>query len=259
MTQIIKESIYNSPLTLLTLNNKYKAEIDNYLPYSTGFEIECNMLPTFKKESFTSIPNIMDVNCDSSEQRFRIPNGLVGIICLYTISERLKENSELNMGSGIHYHIDMTDCYTQMKKMTGNNCDYVLSELDSWEYKGTYNARGISFSGGHNWLRFNDEFQTAEFRLGEMTFDYKVLIKRILHCNNIIRETRKQLNIDTSRTYLDINKEVIFNYLKTNITTISIESRDKINALNNLVQDISDKIVLKVDIKELIKQRNKII
>lgn len=189
----IEESIYYFPLPLLNITNKrILSSIDEYLPYSTGFEIECHMnKDTFDIDKFKDIPNIIEVNCDSSEQRFRIPTGLNGLVCLYEICNQLKKNSLLNPGSGIHYHVDMTDCYDVLtEEVIKDNGEWILTELDTWEYKGTYNSRNCNFSSSHHWLRFQECFKTGEFRIGEMSFDYEVLVKRIIHANKIIRRLK---------------------------------------------------------------------
>ena len=166
----------------------------HYLPYSTGFEIECDIKTTCNKDAFTSIKNIMEVDVNNYEQRFRIPNGLDGLKCLFEISVLLKEHALINNGSGIHYHIDFTDYYDSLSNsIIYRNKDWILKELDTWDYKGTYNTRDIRFTSSHNWVRFQADFKTMEVRIGEMTFDYGMLFKRITHCNDIARRLKEQL------------------------------------------------------------------
>jgi len=163
-------------------------EVGDYLlPFSTGFEIECMRKDTFSHRVFTNIPNIMSVNIDKDEQRFRIPSGLTGLRCLSDISQALKRNSELDPRSGVHYHIDCTDMYHKITpELVEANKEWILAELDSWGYKGTYNGRDMSWT--RDWVRVHQHCKTLEFRIGEMTFDYEVLCKRILHCNEIVRK-----------------------------------------------------------------------
>ena len=166
----------------------------HYLPYSTGFEIECNMKPGYRTDVFTSIPNIMEADVNEYEQRFRIPEGLEGLKCLFEISSNLKEQALFNPDSGIHYHIDCTDVYKYFnKEFVAKHKEWILNELDSWNYQGTYNKRNIEFSLSHNWVRFQETFKTMEFRLGEMTFDYELLFKRITHANAIVRRLKEEL------------------------------------------------------------------
>ncbi len=239
--ELLRETAMTAPLLLLKLKNKEDIDYcNNFLPYSTGFEIECNMLgyeelvkkaldankwndPKLRdfvsqhRREFLAIPNIMHVSNDASEQRYRIPNGINGLICLYLISHNLKKFSELNDASGIHYHIDFTDVpewdddYNIYKSLLASNHDYVLTELETWGYKGTYNSKGIAGIGSEgNWVRQNDG--TVEFRIGEMTFDYEVLVKRIVHLNEICRNLKGQLNLEPTYSEVVNAKESIKMY-----------------------------------------------
>lgn len=219
---------------LLSLVNKDEIDfINTFLPYSTGFEIECDQRETFDESSFRKIPNILDVRCDSGEQRFRIPNGLNGILCLYNISNQLVINSKINNGSGIHYHINCSDIWdliyrhgvTQLNQfacqdspsvfITDEDKENLLKELDAWKYKGTYNSRRVDTS--HSWIRINSEFKTMEIRIGEMTFNYQQLIKRIVHANSIIRTLkRKLLKERYSEHYSYVNLDIIRKYIIQN-------------------------------------------
>ena len=193
----IEESIFHFPLPLIDIQNfRIIESINEYLPYSVGIEIECDKSKDFDISNFEEISDIMSVQVDNSEQRFRIPNGLKGLICLYRICEQLKRNSLLNLGSGIHYHIDMTDIYHLLnEEIIEANSDWILNELDTWEYKGDYNFRYCNFSSSHHWMRFQSQFKTAEIRIGEQSFDYSVLAKRIIHANSIIRKLKDSLSL----------------------------------------------------------------
>lgn len=231
MEELIEEGVHTSPLTLLSIKDKRLIDkINNYLPYSIGIEIECNKSPTFNIANFYNVPDIMDVSIDSNEQRFRIPNGLRGLICLFNICYELKLNSELNPDSGHHYHIDMTNTYHLLNNSIINkNEKWILNELNSWRYKGTYNTRQIHFNAGHNWMRFQSSFKTAEIRIGNMTFDYEVIIKRLIHACDIIQTLNKQL----------VDKETIV-YTHPNIEQQKV--RIKTIGCNNKVNYFSNKL-----------------
>lgn len=166
------------------------------LPFNTGIEIECYKSPNYDVELFKKIPGIVDVQVDDYEQRYQIPSGLDGMICLYRLCEMLKTYSMLNEGSGIHLHVGMYDEWKHLNyKTKEENTNWILQELDSWGYKGTYNYR--SFSSGASWIRSNSDYKTVEVRICEMTFDYEVLIKRILHFHKIVRRLKLELVCDT--------------------------------------------------------------
>lgn len=191
----IEEAIYQLPLSLQGIKNDILInQIDNFLPYSVGIEIECRQKDTFNIERFKKIPNIMHVQCDTSEQRFRIPNGIKGMICLYKICKELKINSELNPSSGIHYHIDMTNTfYLLSQEVIDENKEWILSELDTWEdAKNTGQTRDCKLNI-NCYVNFQSEYKTAEIKIGEQSFDYDFIIKRIIHANQIIRKLNEIL------------------------------------------------------------------
>lgn len=170
-----------------------------YFPYSVGFEIETM---TSDIRIFDEIPYLMENKSSVSELRFRIPNGIKGIQCLFNISIYLKKYTELNPDSGIHYHVDCTDVYDLFTfDFINKQSKYILTELDKWEYKGTYNPRLCVFSGNRNWVRFKNSTKTIEIRIGEMTFDYELLFERIRHCNEIVKTLKDALLIPVVSKY----------------------------------------------------------
>ena len=170
-----------------------------YFPYSVGFEIETM---TENIRIFDEIPYLIENKSSISELRFRIPNGIKGIQCLFNISIYLKKYAELNPQSGIHYHIDCTDVYNLFSTDFINDySEYILTELDKWEYKGTYNPRKCVFSSSRNWVRFKDTLKTMEIRIGEMTFDYELLFERIRHSSEIVKTLKYNLLVPVVTKY----------------------------------------------------------
>lgn len=250
--ELIEEGVYTSPLALLSIKDRTLINIiNNYLPYSIGIEIECMKSSTFDLTKFTNIPNIMSVDIDSSEQRFRIPNGLSGLICLYNICDELKVNSELNPDSGHHYHIDMTNTYSLLNRyFITNNEEWILNDLDSWGYIGTYNKRCVRFDSDHNWIRFQDTFKTAEIRIGNMTFDYEVIVKRLIHACKIIQKLNKQLVQNENISYSKPDFEQLKHRIKYT----------KYNKLDYLINQLSlltdtDRIISNEEKRQIIKNR----
>jgi hypothetical protein len=213
----LKELVLTNPLVLLSIQDENSINFLNFmLPFSVGFEIECYQKETFNIKDFEQIPDIMEVNCDSYEQRFRIPPGLPGIICLYNISQALIKNSMLNFGSGIHYHVDLGKNYQKILEECSKvqtAFAWIEEELEQWNYKGRYNLKGV------NWVRLNS-LGTMEFRVGEMTFDYKILIKRILHATELRKKFQKIVipNYPFSFEFNSLNRYKVFEYLKSLIT-----------------------------------------
>jgi uncharacterized protein YeeX (DUF496 family) len=220
----IKGLVYTNPLALLLLDNEDEINyVNNLLPYSTGFEIECSKGSYYNENNFRTIPLILDVQNGSSEQRYRIPAGINGFLCLYFICVQLKINSSLNLDSGIHYHIDCHDIPNFQK--FGEEIDKefseeiklnILAELENWNYKGDYNKKriGITDNLKSSWIVTNT-LRTIEFRIGEMSFDYTVLVNRIIHANDIARRMKglSKQKINPPR-FLNFNKQIFLDYLK---------------------------------------------
>lgn len=208
----IKKILLTNP-TYLRSNPNIDKVSNFYLPYSIGFEIECERKDSFNLEEFSSIPNIMEVDIDADEHRFRIPNGLNGFKCLFDIHEALCKNSLLNKGSGIHYHVDFTDIFDDYvnKESIKFIEPYTLEELDNWKYKGTYNKRQVGLNN-RCWVNFQSCFKTAEIRIGEMTFDYELLVKRILDASRICKEVKNKMllySLNVKTVQKKVNKQAV--------------------------------------------------
>lgn len=233
---LIRECIIHSPIALLGFKGSKVLEVcKELLPYSTGFEIECLKGADYEEECFRNIPDIMDINVDRGEQRYRIPSGIHGILCLYNICYQLKLNSELNPQSGIHYHVDFTECFrkAKYKERPIELEQWILAELDTWEYKGNYNRRAISRDWGAFWIRFN-ELKTLEVRIGEMSFDYEVLIKRILHCQQIALAIKADIGVQPNKDTVPINSMHILTYMEgMNDSKLNVK-------LNNLRKQLAE-------------------
>ena len=243
---MLLDTILENPIPLLEIKDKKVLEaIDNLLPFSSAFESEC-FDSNFRKEEFKKIPDIMNVSGGYGEVRFRIPPGLKGLICLYNISIELKKQCELNLGSGNHYHVDCTDIWDFITLEHIRELEsYLLTELDTWNYKGTYNSRGIygknSCSG--TWIRFND-LRTMEYRIGEMTFDCSLLAKRIIHCN--------KLTSDFKLLVLESNSSI-------RVKRLTLELQSLHNKLKSYKKEEEDKLLSNINFgdlgKEVIKTR----
>lgn len=191
--KVLKDAIYKCPLAIPSMDDKLVKIADSYLPYSTGIEIECSQSENYSRIPFDNLC-LVHVDIDKSEQRYRFNTGIKGLIEIYNVCELLKQMSLLNHNSGIHYHVDMTDCFDKvLSKWKSNiNCfDWILKELDEWGYTGHFNRRRVSTN--KEWVKLHKVYKTCEIRIGEMTFDYNLMIRRILHCQNIVKKIRKQI------------------------------------------------------------------
>ena len=256
---ILEDCVYNNPLGLTVLNDVKNIQyINRMLPFSVGFEIECGKKENINIKEFSSIPYIMKYDINDRENRFRIPNGIVGIVCLYNISEACKNNLLLNLDSGIHYHIDATKFFNFIKdEDIKENKEWILEELDSWEYKGTYNSRDVRRD--RCWVRIHSSHKTIEFRIGEMTFDYDLWIRRILHCTEIVRELynrlREKYNFPRIKLdFIEFKSEEIIQYISSLEKNLS-EEIEKIKLNNKTIKEVlqDNTSILDVVLNRIIK------
>lgn len=191
--ELVKEAIYKFPLPLLELkNDKLLKSIDSIFPYSHGMEFECHKKDSYNIQEFKDIPDIMAVDVDNYEQRYRIPSGLKGLVCLYRICEQLKLNSKIDPGSSNHYHTDLTDVFHLIphKDAYETHPDYVwiIESLKTWN-----SYRSIESAKQGSWFKFNT-LNTLEIRIGEPSFDYEVIVGRLIQCANIANKIKANLD-----------------------------------------------------------------
>lgn len=167
--------------------------------YDVGIEIECSAIKDYHSNELRSLCGkipFKEFDFSSLEQRFRLPAGFKGFLCLGLLSEFMAENFYLNPDSGIHYHIDFTDVYDNcISDVTVKDVEkYILQELESWNYIGAFNRKEVKIGTiCATWVRFQNGFKTMEVRIGEMTFDYNLLLQRILHLQEIAKKVKEDL------------------------------------------------------------------
>jgi hypothetical protein len=239
----IESYVYKSPLVFLAVDNDnvILSKAAKYLPLSVGFEIECGhkqdvVINDDIRNEFLNIPYILHADVNGYEQRFRIPAGVEGLLCLYYITIKLKKYFELNLGSGIHYHIDLqnkNNFYAIINNI--NNFSWALGELDTWGYKGGYNSRKLSTVKG-NWVSFRSQYNTAEIRIGEMTFDYELLIKRMIHGCQIIKRMGKQSQVTFEEPRLSQDYKI---NLELNLSFLKFKDNSLINKLASITENLN--------------------
>jgi len=221
---LITSLAITNPIALLMFKKEEEVNyINSLLPYSIGFEIECNSLENFDPNIFKVIPDIMHVDCDNGEKRFRIPNGIRGLICLHNICIMLPKQCSLNTGSGIHYHIDCTDVYTVTHTsafILANN-DWIINELLNWGTVSDVANYVARCSTSRGWVRYSS-LNTIEFRVGEMTFDYSLIVTRMFSCTSIVSKLKLLSGIGAVVKYEKINTFLLFTYLKTAVVEMPL-------------------------------------
>lgn len=210
---MIKDAVRQCPLSLVNIQGH--SYVNNILPYSTGIEMSIETRFLFKESTYEHFKykptgafycesiekefNLIDCYCDTHEFKFRIKPGIQGMISLYNMCEFLKQYAIFNPSdkAGNHYHIDCSeiDRFWEFSSLsTYMDNIWALDSLKSWNYKGSYNPYVIT-GRKSGVISFREKFSTIEFRLGESSFDYSLIIKRIIHAQNIVKKFKKQYYI----------------------------------------------------------------
>lgn len=188
-TSIIQRGIYTAPSLLPLDNPQIISYIGSLFPYDVGVEIESSYLNyTEVEQGFKELVAkglIKDYRIGTSETSFRLPNNVKGLVGLEQVLNIFLNHYSINLESGIHYHIDFSEIDFSSITISDELKGFTLKELDSWEYKGNYNKRKFERDQKGSWVTTRSYFKTLEFRIGEMSFDYSVIIKRILHLQQI--------------------------------------------------------------------------
>lgn len=207
--EVLIEGFKLNPFTLDITSDNYKKKLDSLIPYSVGIEVETclnnsntnvnDLMKKFRSEN----PNTIDLTFDNYEQKIRIPAGLEGAKCLYNFCNYLYEYYSFNLASGIHYHIDFSEVKDFINEQEiKDNSEWILKELDSWGYQGSYNKRFCVLNAKGNWVNFRSGFKTMEIRIGNMSFDYETHITRILHAQEIAFRLKNTLYLSESQKKL---------------------------------------------------------
>lgn len=155
------------------------------------------------------------------ENRIRL-NGIAGFKGLYILLEYMKENDKLAKNSSVHMHIDCgalneagtkfhknrnnrkmrtIDIYNNATKLTIDNfkllCDIFEIDLGN-------NTQYFGFFVDN--MRWNDDFNTVEFRFCTVSLNYTDYIYQMLILIHIVNCARYQLPINTQ--YLKKLKEI---------------------------------------------------
>lgn len=241
----------------------YKNSTSNYfdvLPFSTAIEIECDFKDSFNEKVFENIPFLISSSV-TSEIAVRFDRGIKGMISLYLVAEYLKLHAEINPLSGIHVHVDFTDCYDAVlsnhKKEDLN--DKILNFFDSWNTS-SGQKRNVGYEQKLNWINFRKYYKTMEIRICDMTFEYIELLERLhsaCYISNIVKKEFIQ-DYEISNNFIkeeSIDKLQLIKYFKQYALNHTSNS-DELNRLLNLKEEITKPIV--PIIKDIQKSLNEI-
>jgi hypothetical protein len=247
----IKEDLFSSPLSILSdcLNN---VEVLNFcnsiLPYSIGIEIESDVSVDARKYLQSLDFYCIEKNIQCSEQTFRIPNGYKGLLCLELFSLYLKKYQN-NTNSGNHYHVDCTNNREELFECIKKERNFVISELVKWGTKDDVNTKTIGEDRKFTYCNLRTHFQTAEFRVGELTCDFSLLLKRILSCSYIISEIRNKYNLNYNIVY---DNDISLNYILSQIELNDLEYIEYTE--KEVLRKIEEKKKKKQEVKKVIAE-----
>lgn len=209
-------------------NKKLKSMRKNYI--NVGIEIEYdgtktpeNIQRRILENGCISFDSGYDGECYARlrENRIRL-NGIAGFKGLYILLEYMKENDKLAKNSSVHMHIDCgvlnetgtkfhknrnnrkmrtIDIYNNATKLTIDNFKLLC---DIFEINLGNNTQYFGFFVDN--MRWNDDFNTVEFRFCMVSLNYTDYIYQMLILIHIINCARYQLPINTE--YLKKLKEI---------------------------------------------------
>ena len=238
---LLKGFTTNPFILEVNLSEENKKKLDLLIPYSVGIEVETEPLEEVNcgdltKQFKNNHPEVLDIDFNSNEQRIRIPSGFIGAKCLYKFSEYLFNNFKFNLSSGLHYHVDFSELESfPTEEDIKNNGEWILKELDSWNYGGSYNIRAVAYNSKGNWVNLRSYLKTMEVRIGNMTFDYKTLIARVMHVNEIAYKFKNLLNISESQRKLVLLREQLISLEDENKIQFQLSEQDAVNIIKNRI------------------------
>jgi hypothetical protein len=222
-THYVRECLLKHPYLIpkLLKNKNYNPKITkgilyNMIPLRSSIEIECiTSLSNVLKRNFNTMQKRYDIFEYSDDKREIKSNKIcehrISILNysqalgLYKILEDMKKYCKLNMRSGIHIHINASNIINidYLKDSTKYFIinDYLTDQLDKLEqifgeYKGRHNRKLVNIEQKNSWINIRyRQFNTIEFRIAPMTFEYETIIKWIIECNKIVKQLHFELKV----------------------------------------------------------------
>ena len=207
--KMVKGLVMTNPLPLMSedrlayskrITGNLIRYINSIFTRDIGIEIEAILKSNYSIDDFHEAWNNANLACseDSDDNEIRIRLNVYDnkisrcLIDLYLGLELIKKYYKLNRLSGIHYHVDCpeiflnSNIYRNYDNIVSNQHEWVFKALSSWNYNEVRggNIRQISICKWSQ-VRIHTSYKTLEYRIGEMTFDYSLILKRIIHVINI--------------------------------------------------------------------------
>lgn len=210
---MIRKAVRTNPKVLTALKDPKKiAYANSFLPKDTGIEFEVALIHDNTAEGlyryyiksnhidYSLVRNTMTgFNRDTAsypEKRFRIKNGVQGMIQLFNISLFMTKYGLLNEKSVIHMHVG-TEIIPKTKYswMTSTSSPIEVTNLAK-KYlhlfdPSMHDLHNRSELTKQNWINFNSRYNTLEYRGIPLSFKYSHLIRYAIICQNITQFVNK--------------------------------------------------------------------
>ncbi len=197
LTILVNEpSIFNAKIKRLGNVKHAHRIINEYLPFRVGIEFEHGEVPYnyFYDSNSLGLYFNHGITLGSSETQVSF-KGYKNLIYLYKYLNFLSDTVPFNLDSGIHIHIDATNFFESINVMSipQSIIDYIIQIFD---YTGSYNDHIMS-----TWkqaIRIHGRYQTLEYPIFKMTYNYSDLVKWILICSYLNKCVKSHTTIKTS-------------------------------------------------------------
>ena len=232
-TQKVKYAVLNAPYLIpLYMKAPYnpvitKSILKRMLNRSCGIEIECFGSLRWQFDSNWKVNqlvrdyyNIMDYSEDNppscqeyadkdsewngfNEHKIRISD-YKQINGLYDILTDMKQYCRLNLQSGIHIHVDISDLCNgamgtlEIERLFRTYLEPRMDEIEhifypNGKYTGTYNHfKEITWGKLQYWVALRSSYHTIEFRIAPMSFEYTDIIRWCVELTALVNWTIKQ-------------------------------------------------------------------
>lgn len=196
-----------------------KGIMKSMIPFRFSVEFECfgGYLNVSNKKTILSVSSNIDSFTPIRLEVYRESVNEIRISCLayhqleafYQRLEHMKMYNKGGNGTGIHIHIDISSfdyaSYSRIKMRKAVQLFDSVEVLDKVyqifgsKYQGAYNKRGARTQSKGWWINCFRDFDTIEFRIGDLTFEYEELIKIIIELEKLVKHIMLQSGFKLTR------------------------------------------------------------
>lgn len=157
---------------------------------------------------------------------------------LYRILIEMKRYCENPIGGGIHIHVDFSKYSSEANNKIA--AKYIYNNLHEVEaifpkYVGTYNKRKVGIQHKGTYVNFS-RYNSIEFRIAPLTFDYETLLTWIVSCNKFVAKVINKCHLKpaskSNNHYFDLSMNIDAENRLTGSDQPGLD--DSISTINNL-------------------------